>query len=60
MVITDTAGLAGEADVQSWDSDGCTLNWTTADASAGAVGYIVFGDPASAPASTFVPRITVF
>lgn len=60
MVISRTAGLAGEADVQSWDSDGFTLNWTTADANAGSVGYIVFGDPAAAPPSAFTPKVVVF
>lgn len=42
--LDSTPDIAGEADVQSWDSDGFTLNWTTADAQASGLGYIVFGD----------------
>ena len=59
-VVSNAVALQGEADVQSWDSDGFTLNWTTADASAQAIGYMVFGDPAAPPPSTFTPRTIVF
>lgn len=44
--VTSSAALAAEGDLQSWDADGFTINWTTANATAGRVGYMVFGDPA--------------
>lgn len=34
--------LQAEADLQSFDSDGFTLNWTTADATARAFGWLAF------------------
>lgn len=37
-----------EADLTSFDSDGFTLDWTTADATAREFAYIAFGPPAAA------------
>ena len=35
-------GIKAEATVDSWDSDGVTLDWTTADSTARRVGYVAF------------------
>lgn len=40
-----------EAALSSFDSDGYTLNWSTADATARTFGYVAFGNNASAPAT---------
>lgn len=40
-----------EADIDSLDSDGFTLDWTTADATAREFGYVAFGDNAVIPST---------
>ncbi len=42
-----TPTLDAEADLASLDSDGFTLNWTTADANARQIEYLAFGDGAA-------------
>lgn len=37
-----------EANIDTFDSDGFTLNWTTADATSRAFGFVAFGDNAAA------------
>src|SRR3990167_3247405 len=53
-VLSMSTGVAttdAEADLTSLDSDGFTLDWTTADATARAFGFIAFG-PAAAGGAT--------
>lgn len=46
MATEGTPTTNAEADLDSFDSDGFTLDWTTADATARAIGYIAFaGEP---------------
>ncbi len=57
VMMYDEATSAGatvisEADLSSFNSDGLSLNWTTADATARKVGYVAFGDNAVAGGST--------
>jgi hypothetical protein len=47
-----TPTINAEAEMDSLDSDGFTLDWTTADATARVFGYVVFGDTAGAPPSS--------
>jgi hypothetical protein len=43
----NTPTVVAEADCSTLDSDGYTLNWTTADATARAFGFVAFKSPAS-------------
>lgn len=46
VVIIDPAGTAiAEADLQSWNSSGFTLNWTTNDATATVIHFLAIGGP---------------
>lgn len=52
-----------DAALSSFDSDGLTLNWTTADATARVFGYVMFGSNATPPASftpTYIPYLPPF
>ena len=49
---TQASTIDAEADLSSFDSDGFTLDWTTADATAREFVAILFGDAAAAPSST--------
>jgi hypothetical protein len=51
--------VAAAADIQSLDSDGFTLDWTTVDATAREFFYVAIGASAAAPAD-FVPDVMVF
>jgi hypothetical protein len=42
-----------EAALSSFDADGFTLNWTTADSTARVFGYVAFGDNPGSHASDF-------
>jgi hypothetical protein len=54
MSYVDQAGATlSEADLQSLDADGFTLNWTTADANARLAMYVAFG-----PAEVVIPPPT--
>ena len=44
--------LLAEADLVSLDSDGFTVNWTTADATARNIGYIAMGGASTPPATS--------
>jgi hypothetical protein len=44
MLTEGTPTLNAEADLSSFDSDGFTLNWTTADATAREFNFLAFGD----------------
>ncbi len=57
----NAATLITEASVDSWDSDGFTLDWTVSD---GTARYFIYGvfetlypDPCSPPSTGFVPQI---
>jgi hypothetical protein len=53
--LTDTT-VDAEADVDSWDADGLTLDWTNADATAGLFTVVALGaPPASGPARSVFP-----
>lgn len=49
MATEGTPTTNAEANIDSLDGDGFTLNWTTADATARVFGYVAFGDNAGAP-----------
>jgi len=54
---TNPSTTNAEADLSSFDSDGYTLDWTTADATAREFISVVFGSSAAPPSATFiVPR----
>lgn len=55
VVLQHSTTVLAEADFVSFDSDGFTVNWTTADATARVVNYIAFGgaDLVSAKAGNF-------
>jgi hypothetical protein len=52
---TQASTTDAEADLNSFDADGFTLNWSTADATAREFIYLAFGSDAGAPAAT--PRM---
>jgi hypothetical protein len=47
---TSVSTIDAEADLSSFDSDGFTLDWTTADATAREFAYLAFGSEPSPPA----------
>lgn len=47
MLTEGTPTLDAEADLDSFDSDGFTLDWVTADATAREFAYLAFGDAAA-------------
>jgi hypothetical protein len=60
VMATEATSVApttdAEAALSSFDSDGFTLNWTTADASARIFGYVAFGDKNATSTTTLVPN----
>lgn len=54
---TPPTTLLAEAGLSSWDADGFTLDWTTADAVARYFGYVVFQSTDTKPCTSFIPQI---
>jgi hypothetical protein len=50
-----TPTLESSADLKTLDSDGFTLTWGTADATARQIGYLAMGATPSAPGGNYVP-----
>lgn len=58
--MADTGvSVAAEADVSSLDSDGFTLDWTTADATVRTYGYMAFAASPAEPAP-WIPDVMIF